>query len=103
MKNLVKSHWRSFKNKKTKITRKDGKLIIDNRSKKDALVVCTRLFKKDDKGIIIDFKGKILSGEAAVLELLNKRRQIIAQTTINSKMIIGDELFKYYKFSLKQK
>ena len=101
MNKMVEAHWIRFKNNKVEITRKNGKLIIDNKSNRVGMVFCPKVFKKTDKGIKLTFKGNIVNGEAVVLELLNRNRKILAQTTINSTMLIGDENFKYYIIALK--
>ena len=101
MKNLINSYWKSLKNKKVSVKKKNGKLIINNDSDRVGIVVCTKLFKKNENGFKIDFNGKIIHGEAAVLELINKKRRVIGETTINSTMLIGDEFFRYYLVAIK--
>ncbi len=101
MKNLINSYWKSLKNKKVSVKKKNGKLIINNDSERVGIVVCTKLFKKNENGFKIDFNGKIIHGEAAVLELINKKRRVIGETTINSTMLIGDEFFRYYLVAIK--
>ena len=101
MKNLINCFWKNVKNSNVKIRKHDGKLIIENNSSKVAMVCCSKLFKKKDNGIKIQFDGKIISGEAVVLELINRRREIVAETTLNSTMLVGDDFFKYYLIALK--
>ena len=101
MKNLIECYWKSVKNKDVKIKKENGKLVIENKSNRLGMVCCSRLFKKNDNGIKIQFNGSIISGEAVVLELINRRKEIVSETTLNSTMLVGDEFFKYYLIVLK--
>ena len=101
MKNLINCFWKNVKNKNVKIRKRNGKLIIENNSNRVAMICCSKLFKKKDNGIKIQFDGKISSGEAVVLELINRKKEIVAETTLNSTMLVGDAFFKYYLVVLK--
>jgi len=99
--NLINSDWISYKGKNVKIKKNNGKLTIENKDSSQALVVCTKIMKKNDFDIKVKFEGKITSGEAAVLLFLNRKREILAETSINSEMMIVNEMFKYYIAVLK--
>lgn len=99
--NLINNNWISYKGKNVKLKKIDGKLVIENKSDSHALVVCTKIMKKNDLDIKVKFEGKIISGEAAVLLFLNRKKDIIAETSINSEMLIANEMFKYYLVVLK--
>lgn len=101
MKNLIDCFWKNVKNRNVKINKKNGKLIIENNSDRVAMICCSKLFKKNDNGIKIQFDGNIISGEAVVLELINRKKEIVAETTLNSTMLVGDAFFKYYLVVLK--
>lgn len=98
---LTKLQWTNYKNNKIKIKRINGEILIENNSNKVGMVVCLKLFKKPENGLKLEFKGKAIEGEAAVLEFINKNRNVIAETTLNSTMYISNEQFKYFLIVLK--
>ncbi len=98
--NLTDKKWIKYKGNKTKIYKRDNKLFIKNESSDNSLIFCSKLFKKK-QGIKLDFRGSIISGQAVVLMLLNKNREILVETTLNSTMIVNEELFKYFIVVLK--
>lgn len=93
---LVKKYWKIYKNKKAKIKKENGKIIITNDTDKNAMLYCVKLFKKKNDDIQVTFKGKIIKGEAAVFEFINRNREILAETTINSKMFFTRKDVKYF-------
>ena len=98
---LINKKWLRTKNRNITIKREKNKLMIQNKSNKIGIVFCFKLFKKTKNGIKIDFRGKITEGEAVVLELINRHKEILAETTLNSTMFTGDDYFKYYLIALK--
>lgn len=96
--NLLDKVWINKKN--VVITKKDDKLILKNDTNKIGFALCLKLFKKEGN-LQSSFVGKIIKGEAAVLELLNRRKEILSETTLNSKMMIDHKFFKYFVATIK--
>lgn len=96
--NLLDKVWINKKN--VVITKKDDKLILKNDTNKIGFALCVKLFKKEGN-LQSSFVGKIIKGEAAVLELLNRRKEILSETTLNSKMMIDHKFFKYFVATIK--
>lgn len=88
--NLSFSKLIRYKNKNVKIKYINDCVVIENKTSKPALLFFNKLFKNENKAIQTYFEGKIVDGEAAVLMILNRKREIMAETTLNSKMIYSD-------------
>lgn len=98
--NLSFSKLIRYKNKNVKIKYINDCVVIENKTSKPALLFFNKLFKNENKAIQTYFEGKIVDGEAAVLMILNRKREIMAETTLNSKMIYSG-LIKYFIVVLK--
>ena len=92
---VVNKKWLAYKNKKVKLKKVDGKLRIANNSDKDALIYSLKVIKKKNESIQLSFSGKIIEGEAAIFELINRRREVLSETTINSRMFFTRNDVKY--------
>ena len=100
--NLLNKKWIKYKNNNVKIHKENGRLIIENNSNRHGFVCCTHIFKKqDDYDVKLNFEGKVLNGEAALLTVLNRKREILAEGTLNSTTYITNQVFKYYIIAIK--
>ena len=100
--NLLNKKWIKYKNNNVKIHKENGRLIIENNSNRHGFVCCTHIFKKqDDYDVKLNFEGKVLNGEAALLTILNRKREILAEGTLNSTTYITNQVFKYYIIAIK--
>lgn len=89
------SKWTKYKNKGISIKSTRSSVIIENKTDKQAIVFYKKLFNSKNKAVEAYFKGKIVNGEACVLALLNRKREILAETTLNSKLIYQGPI-KYF-------
>ena len=92
---IVNNIWKVHKNNQVKVNKNKGNLIITNDTDKEALVYCLKALKKNDESLQINFSGKIIEGEAATFELINRKREVLAETTMNSTMIFTRRDAKY--------
>jgi len=77
------------KDKFLTVTKKDGKLIIENDSNQEGKLFALKLIKSKGKWLNISFNGKTLSGAGAILSLVNKKRYRIFDTFLGSKSSVA--------------
>ena len=83
--NLLNKKWIKYKNNNVKIHKENGRLIIENNSNRHGFVCCTHIFKKqDDYDVKLNFEGKVLNGEAALLTVLNRKREILYKEILDT-------------------
>lgn len=94
--NLLKLKWRIHKNKGAKIYREGNKIIIENNTDKNAMLYSLKFFKRKNLDFEVKFSGKVVKGEAAVFEFINRKKEVLAQTSINSTMYFTRQDIKYF-------
>ena len=83
--NLLNRKWIKYKNNNIKITKKDGVLKITNNSHHYGFLICPLIISnKQSKTIRISFHGEILSGNGAVFQILDFKKNILSETSFNS-------------------
>ena len=73
--NLINKKWLKYKNKNILIKHQQEGMLINNTTNEYALIFCPKLMKKSYKSLQVSFEGEVISGEAAVLMFLNKRKE----------------------------
>ena len=101
MNNLVNQKWIKYQNRKIDVKTIAGKMKIENNTDTHALLFLPKLFKAEGKDIEVHFTGNVVDGNSATLLFLNRKREILSETTINSKMIVANPEFKYFICVLK--
>lgn len=72
------------KSKNIKISKKNKKVIIENKSDCEGMIFSTNIIKCKYKFLNVDFKANILSGSGARLSFINKKRERMMDVVINS-------------------
>lgn len=95
---LIKNNkkWFKYKNRNAKVSYNNNNMIIKNDSNSMSLVYLPKIFKAREKNINIEFSGNVIEGSSAILVLINRKREVISEFTINSKTVIENPEFKYF-------
>lgn len=88
MNNIVFSKWIKFKNKNFNIEREDNYLVIENNTSTHGFALLPKLNKAQKRYLKICFEGEALKGNSAVLCVMNMKREVLGEATLNSKELI---------------
>ena len=95
--NLIKKPYIKFKNNAVRVVREKNSLRIINPTDSHGFILFPKIYSgKKYKSAYINFRGKVINGNGAVLQLLNTSRIILSETPINSSstyMINSKNLF----------
>lgn len=92
--NLLNSKWIKFGS--LHVEREDGCLVIENTGKKHAFLIYPHLFKSKSKKVWLAVEGELIKGNGCVLEILNRRRQILGRCGIGSFFCNTFDYLKYF-------
>lgn len=82
---LINKNFIKFKNNSIKLKRENNTLRLINDSDRHGFFLCPKIFNpKKIKSVFIDFKGEILRGNGAILQILGTDRSILSETSFNS-------------------
>lgn len=95
--NLIKRSYIKFKNNAVRVVREKNSLRIINPTDSHGFILFPKIYSgKKYKTAYINFRGKVINGNGAVLQLLNTSRKILSETPFNSSstyMINSENLF----------
>ncbi|MEE0945448.1 MAG: glycosyltransferase [Acutalibacteraceae bacterium] len=90
--NLINKFYIKFKNNKIRVIRKNNTLHIINNTEVHGFVLFPMLqFGKNHKNVCMNFRGEVIKGNGAVLQMLNLSREIKAETSFNSSSVYNKE------------
>lgn len=92
--------WLKYKNNGIQYKKEDGKLIINNDTSSHGFLITTKLFKLNGD-IKITFKGKSKKGTAALLYLMDFKKNIVAEVSLNNESYITIPEKKKYLLAIK--
>ena len=93
MENLIKKTWLKYKNVKVKVKKENDKLIITNNSNKKGYIVIPKLFSLRES-YCLNIRGKESYDSACTIYIMNKKKEILAQTFLNSEILYNNSGFK---------
>ena len=83
-----------------KISYSNGELVVENKSDSHSVVFLPKVFKKKNNiNLNVVFNGQCLNGNAASLEFINKKRDIISKFNLGMSSIVYNN-FKFYLVAL---
>ena len=83
--NFIKKAYIKFKNSGVRVVRKNNTLHIINPTDSHGFILFPRLFSgKKYKNVLMNFHGKTINGNGAILQLLDTSREILSETPLNS-------------------
>lgn len=85
-----------IKKGKINVIKDNDSYIFINSSNKHSFVIVPKIFKNNHKNLVLKFNGELIAGDAPVLKLLDRRKNIIAQFDFNTTNAVNIELTKYY-------
>lgn len=98
---LINKNFIKFKNNSIKLKRENNTLRLINDSDRHGFFLCPKIFNpKKIKSVFIDFKGEILRGNGAILQILGTDRSILSETSFNSCSTYSTNLKRFF-FTIK--
>ena len=93
--NLLRKKW--LVKGTANLSNNESTIIIENNSSSHSILIYPRLFKrKGDGNLVIRFKGKVKSGTACVLKMINRHKTILNEVNLNSICYVENNNYKYY-------
>lgn len=92
--NLINKKW--LKKGSASVNYFDNKLIVKNSNNTHTLLIYPNIFKNTTDKATLFFNGKLIKGNAPVIKLLDRRKNIIGQFDFNTINSINLDLTKYY-------
>lgn len=81
---FIKKTWMKFKNKNIQFEKSNEGLKIKNNSEAHGFLAHPYIINNDIKTLKIEFSGKVLKGNGAILQILDFKRNILCETSFNS-------------------
>ena len=98
---LINKNFIKFKNNSIELKRENNTLRLINDSDHHGFFLCPKIFNpKKIKSVFIDFKGEILRGNGAILQILGTDRSILSETSFNSCSTYSTNLKRFF-FTIK--
>lgn len=100
---LLKKRWVEYRKNFNKIgfKKKGNKIILENASDSIGFIIIPKLFLFDTQFIKLQFAGKVLEGNSALLYLLEPTLNIISESSLNSETLVWKNNFKKYMVAVK--
>ena len=92
--NLIKKKWVKTKNISYELL--ENKLKITNNSQHHGFLILPKIYKANNREKRIIFEGKNIKGIAPTLKLINRKKIVKAEFSLNTKNLLVLEQMKYY-------
>ena len=86
--NLLDNNWIKYKGKSITYKKNKNGLHIKNSGNMVGFILLTKLFSSKSGYLNVTFNGKVISGNSIIFCILNGKRELIGETTLNSNAII---------------
>lgn len=101
MDNIVLKKWIKFKNKRIAVKKENGNLVIENNTSSHGFAVLPRFYKTQKRYLRIQFEGEVVKGNSAILYIMNRKGEVVGETSLNSTGLVDLIDVKRYIVSIK--